>query len=112
MTTALHGPQERQREHGTSSDTWEERFPRYAGNAGLTARYATQYADRQRKAAGLHANAAAYARQHGDPAGANLYEQMAEAALDAADALEDIATLARQVAGHYTELARQENPSS
>jgi hypothetical protein len=84
-----------------AAEPWEDRFPRYARNAGITARFADEYATRQRRAAGLHANAAANARRHGDKTAADLYEEMHKAALDAADALADTADLARKVALHY-----------
>jgi hypothetical protein len=84
-----------------ASETYEERFPRYAHNAGVTAETAKRHAAEQRRAAGLHRAAAVNASQHGDPAGADLYDEMSKAALDAADALEDIADLAREAARHY-----------
>jgi len=96
---------------GNPAQPWEERFPRYAHNAAITAGFSGTYAERQRRAAGMHANAASNARAHGDLTGAGLYDEMAEAALDAADALADLADFARQVAAHYTQLNEQEAAS-
>jgi hypothetical protein len=98
----LNGPPEQERMRGDRTETWEERWPRYANNAQITARYAHEYADRAKKAAAMHEGAAANARRHGDIIGADLYDEMAKAALDSADANEDLADLARQVAAHYT----------
>lgn len=108
MTTM---PADTQTMRGNPAQPWEERFPRYAHNAALTASYSDSYATRQRRAACMHSNAASNARAHGDLAGAGLYDEMAAAALDAADALEDLAVLARQVAAHYTRLSEQEAAS-
>jgi len=100
----LNGPPERERMQRDRDQTWEERFPRYANNAEITAKYAGQYAMRAQKSAVMHGGAADNARKHGDHTGADLYEEMAKAVLDAADAYEDVADLARKVAAHYTEL--------
>lgn len=86
---------------GNPAEAWEERFPRYAANAMLTAAAAEGYAAEQRKAARMHRAAAVHAGRHSDREGADLYDEMAKAAEDAADALEDIAAFARQVARHY-----------
>jgi hypothetical protein len=88
-------------EQRTAAEPWEDRFPRYARNAETTARFSDEYATRQRRAAVLHANASANARRHGDLIAADLYDEMSKASLDAADALADIAELARRVAEHY-----------
>jgi hypothetical protein len=101
MSKQLDGAPERQRMRGEPAETYEERFPRYAHNAGVTAGFSGDYAARQRAAATMHRGAAASAARHGDTAAADLYDEMAKAALDAADALDDIATLARQVERHY-----------
>ncbi len=101
MTTT---PADVQTMRGSPAQPWEERFGRYAHNAAITAGYSDSYASRQRRAACMHSNAAANARSHGDTEGARLYDDMAEAALDAADALADLAILARQVAAHYARL--------
>jgi hypothetical protein len=102
MTQHLNGAPEQERILGVPGETYEERFPRYAHNAGVTARFHDDYTARQRKAAELHARAAAYAAGHGDAKAEYLYSEMAAAALDAADALEDLASRARQVQEHYT----------
>jgi hypothetical protein len=87
---------------GIPGETYEERFPRYAYNAGVTAAYSGGYAARQRNAAQLHARAARFADSNDDTGAAELYSEMSAAALDAAEALEDLADLARQVREHYT----------
>jgi hypothetical protein len=104
----MNGAPERERMRGNPGETYEQRFPRYANNAGITAGYSAEYAARQRKAAGLHANAAAYARVNGDDAAAELYDEMAAAALDAAEALDDLADTARQIKEHYQDRQQQE----
>ena len=40
-------------------EPWEERFPRYAHNAGITATLSESYAARQRRNAMMHDSAAA-----------------------------------------------------
>lgn len=84
-----------------SRETWEQRFPRYASNAEITAEYAEKEAARHRFSAQMHAKAARNALDHGDGRAAGLYHDMAEAAEDAADALEDLAGYAREIAEHY-----------
>jgi hypothetical protein len=103
MQLCQHGAdsQEQQKARRAAAEPWEDRFPRYARNAETTARFSDEYAARQRRAAGLHANASANARRHGDETAADLYDEMSKAALDAADALADTAELARKVAEHY-----------
>jgi hypothetical protein len=92
---------ETERVRGNREDSWEERFPRYAHNAGVTAERAADAARWQRKASAMHAGAATNAHRHGDLTGAGLYAEMAKAALDAADALNDVVALARKVEEHY-----------
>jgi hypothetical protein len=111
MTTPLPGTPEQQRVRGKSSQTWEERFPRYARNADVTAGIANGYAAAMRRAAGLHRVAAVNASRHGDREGAGLYDEMAKAALDAADALADITRIARRTARHYAGKPEQEKRS-
>jgi hypothetical protein len=86
---------------GKTDEAWEERFPRFAANALLTAGAVEGYATEQRRAARFHRKAAVNAVRHSDQVAADLYDEMAKAADDAADALEDVATAARQVARHY-----------
>jgi hypothetical protein len=90
------------RTRGRYPETWEERFPRYARNAALTAEVARERAEEMLAAAVMHRRAAVNADAHGDRAAADLYDEMAKAAEDATDALEDIADLALRVAAHYT----------
>jgi hypothetical protein len=97
---------------GVPGETYKERFPRYAYNAGVTASYSGEYAARQRNAAKLHARAADYAGSNDDETAAELYSEMAKAALDAAEALEDLAGLASQVQEHYTTNNEQEIKTS
>ena len=104
--TAEPAPQPgRRRLRGVPGESYEQRFARYAYNAGATARFSDRDAARQRRAAEMHARASFNADDHDDPEAAYLYDQMKAAALDAADALDDLAALARQVAKHYESTA-------
>jgi hypothetical protein len=111
MTQRMNGAPEQARMHGVPGETYEERFPRYAHNAGVTAAFSVSYAKRQRRAAGMHAAASGNARARGDTVAADLYDEMRKAALDAADALSDLAALAWKVEKHYT-APEQETRSS
>ena|ERR1700722_6273534 len=101
MPRPLNGAPEQQRLHGNPAESYEQRFARYAHNAGVTATFSDGYAARQRTAATMHRGAAANALRHGDTTAADLYDEMAKAALDAADALDDLGALARKVQAHY-----------
>jgi hypothetical protein len=93
---------------GRSREPWEERFPRYAHNANAQALFADKDIRRLRRAALFHHRAAGNAQAHGDAIGAELYEEMALATLDAADAMQDTADTARRVSAHYQAMAERE----
>lgn len=81
--------------------TYENRFPRYAANAELEQQYADRARSTWARSAGLYERAADNARDNSDEAAELLYREMADAALDAAEALADIADAARDVAAYY-----------
>lgn len=89
-------------QRGRRGETWEERFPRYAFNAEAEAQFADKGVTRLNVSALFYHRAAGNAHRHGDVRAAELYEEMAAAALDAADATQDIADAARRVAAHYS----------
>jgi hypothetical protein len=84
-----------------SARTYDQRTPRYAANAERSALFADQAAERWRNAAAHHDDATDNADKNGDHAAVAFYDDMADCARDAAEALEDLAKAARKLAAHY-----------
>lgn len=86
-----------------SARTYDQRVPRYAANAERSALFADQAAERWQRTAAHHDTAADNAELNRDQVAAALYDEMADCARDATEALEDLAKTARQLAAHYKE---------
>jgi hypothetical protein len=86
---------------GSKGQAYRQRFPRYAFNAGVSAQHAGRGADIWRNVGVRNRNAAQTALGNGDAEAADLWQGMAEAADDAAEALEDLEHWAREVQRYY-----------
>lgn len=80
---------------------YEEKFSRYSANAEVTAAHADRAADTWKRSASFNDSAAGNADQNGDGPASQLYDDMREAAEDAAAALKDYAEAARKVAAYF-----------
>lgn len=94
----------RDRDRSSRRGPWETRFSRYAKNAEVTEKDARFRQREAVTAGGYHRNAAVNALAHGDGIGAELYNELADCALDAAAAYRDLADTARRLDEHYTAL--------
>lgn len=84
-----------------SEHTYEQRFGRYAANAQLSAEHGDRGAHGWGRSAFYAQQAAENAEANGDPEAARLYTEMADAARDVADACQNFAAAARDIAEHY-----------
>lgn len=82
--------------------TWDERRPRYAHNAGMSAAEAGAAATHWNKIARYCRQASKNAKDNSDPVAQRYYREMADAANDAADAMEDMEHWARKVQAHFS----------
>jgi hypothetical protein len=81
--------------------TYEQRFPRYAHNAAVEAKFATGRQHGAERGAHYARSAADNALKNGDEPAAVLYGEMAEALDDVALAQEDVAEIAMEIARHF-----------
>lgn len=94
---------------GRKDGSYANRFPRYAANAERSAQFAEQAVGRWEYTAELNKHAAGNAKDNDDEVAAELYQEMADCALDAADAFRDLVTAARAVREHYEKLTEEIN---
>lgn len=88
---------------GSKGQTYRQRFARYSFNAGVSAQHAGRGADIWRNVGVRNRNAAQMALGNGDAEAADLWQEMAEAADDAAEALEDLEHWALKVQQYYAQ---------
>lgn len=87
---------------GAKGQTWDERRPRYAHNAGVSAAEAGAAATHWNKVASMCRQASRNAKNNGDLVAQRFYREMADAANDAGDALENMEHWARKVQSHFS----------
>ena len=92
---------ELRRRDGSSSQTYEERWPRYAHNAVTEAKFAHGRRLASYKAAGYAATAAGNALKNGDEHAQALYAELAETLRDIAGLHEDVEEIEFEIARHY-----------
>lgn len=89
------------RKKGHGWQTYEERFPRYAHNASLTAEHAQRSMSGWARTATYSEAGAENCARNGDDEGAKLYHEMALAAQDAYEALRDVNADAKALVAYF-----------
>lgn len=89
------------RKKGKGWQSYEERFPRYAHNAGLTAEHAQRSMSGWARTATYSEAASENCARNGDEEGARLYHEMALAAQDAYEALRDVNDDAKDLVAYF-----------